>query len=243
MGLIATPLGYLLMWLYQFIGNYGITLIIVTLAVKLCLYPVYAKQIMSTAKMSSIQPKLQEIQQKYAKDRNLMNEKVAELYKEEGVSMTSGCLPMIVQMFIIMGLFALLRNPMVYMPESNSDQMLFAIHESFLWIRDLAQPDKWILPIAAAIATFISFTMSQMNGMNAGGANAQQMNTMNKMMKYIFPITILVMARSYPAGLALYWFFSQVIQIFYNIRFNQLRKQLKEGKKTPKGKKKSKAKA
>ena len=243
MGFLATPLGYLLMWLYELIGNYGITLIIVTLAVKLTLYPLYAKQIMSTAKMSGIQPKVQEIQQKYAKDTNLMNEKLTELYKEEGVSMTSGCLPMVVQMIIIMGLFALLRNPMTYLPESNSNEMLFAIHESFLWIKDLAQPDKWILPIAAGIATFISFTMSQMNGMTGNaGANAQQMNTMNKMMKYIFPITILIMARSYPAGLALYWFFSQVIQIFYNIRFNKLRKQLREGK-APQGKKKSKAKA
>ena len=131
---------------------------------------------------------------------------------------------------------------MAYLPGSNSNEMLFAIHESFLWMKDLAQPDKWILPIAAGVATYISFTMSQRNGMNAGGASMQQMNVMNKMMKYIFPITILVMARTYPAGLAIYWFFSQVIQIFYNIRFNQLRKKMKE-ESMPKGKKRSKVKA
>jgi len=246
MGILAKPMGYLLMWLYQFIGHYGICLIIVTLVVKLAMYPLYAKQIMSTAKMSKFQPKIREIQQKYAKDQALMNEKVQELYKEEGVSMTAGCLPMVVQMFVIMALFALLRNPMTYfgsMGDAASDMMLFAIHEPFLWIKDLAQPDKWVLPIAAGVATYLSFTMSQKNNLNsAGGAAMSQMNVMNKMMKYIFPATILIMARSYPAGLAIYWFFSQVIQIFFNIRFNHLRKKMNE-ESAPKGKKKSKARA
>ena len=73
-------MGYLLMWLYELIGNYGISLIIVTLVVKLCLYPLYAKQIMSTAKMSKLNPKIKEIQQKYAKDQMMMNEKLQELY-------------------------------------------------------------------------------------------------------------------------------------------------------------------
>lgn len=240
MGFLASPLGYILKALYDLVGNYGITLIILTIAVKLLLYPLYAKQIKSTAKMGTLQPKLQEIQQKYGKDKALMNEKVAELYKEEGVSMAGGCMPMLVQMIIIMGLFALLRNPMVYM--GADEQMLFAIHESFLWIQDLAQPDKWILPIAAGVATFISFTMSQRNNMMGATSNQQQMKVMNVFMKYLFPVMILLMARSYPAGLAIYWFFSQVIQIFYNIRFNKLRKELR-GEKTPKGKKKIKAKA
>jgi len=245
MGILAKPMGYLLMWLYQFIGHYGICLIIVTLVVKLAMYPLYAKQIMSTAKMSKMQPKIREIQQKYAKDQVTMNEKVQELYKQEGVSMTAGCLPMVVQMFVIMALFALLRNPMTYfgsMGDAASDMMLFAIHEPFLWIKDLAQPDKWVLPIAAGIATYLSFTMSQKNNLNSSNPAMNQMNVMNKMMKYVFPATILIMARSYPAGLAIYWFFSQVIQIFFNIRFNHLRKKMNE-EDAPKGKKKSKARA
>ena len=226
MGIIAKPLSYLLTWLYSLIGDYGIAIIILTIVVKLCLYPVYAKQIKSTMKMSEFQPKIQAIQQKYANDRAMMNEKLTEFYKEEGVSMYGGCLPMIVQMVVIMGLFALLRDPMTYLT-SNSD-MIFATHESFLWIKDLAQPDKWILPIAAAIATFVSFTLSQQS--MAGGANAQQTAAMTKTMKYFFPIMILWMARSYPAGLALYWFGSQVIQIFYNMRFNSWRKKAREEK-------------
>ena len=235
MGILAKPLGFLLSWLYGIIGNYGVALIIVTVIVKLCLYPVYAKSIKSTMKMSEVQPKIQEIQQKYAKDTATMNEKLTELYKEEGVSMYGGCLPMLVQMIVIMGLFALLRNPMAYI---DSDSMLFAIHEPFLWIQDLAQPDKWILPILAAIATFIATTMSQNTG--AAGANAQQAKMMTNIMKYFFPIMILWMARSYPAGLAIYWFGSQLIQIFYNIRFAKMRKQSAE-KRAKASKKKARA--
>ena len=235
MGILAKPLGFLLSWLYGMIGNYGISLIVVTVIVKLCLYPVYAKSIKSTMRMTEVQPKMQEIQQKYANDKATMNEKLAELYKEEGVSMYGGCLPMIVQMIVIMGLFALLRNPMAYI---DSDSMLFAIHEPFLCIQDLAQPDKWILPILAAIATFIATTMSQNTG--AAGANAQQAKMMTNIMKYFFPIMILWMARSYPAGLAIYWFGSQLIQIFYNIRFAKMRKQSAE-KRAKASKKKARA--
>lgn len=234
MGIIAKPLSILLTWLYNLIGNYGIAIIILTIIVKLCLYPVYAKQIKSTMKMTEFQPKIQEIQQKYAKDKALMNEKMTELYQKEGVSMYGGCLPMIVQMFVIMGLFALLRTPLQYI---TSDSMIFATHESFLWIKDLAQPDKWILPIAAGIATFASMSMSQTS---TTGGSAQQAAAMTKIMKYFFPIMILWMARSYPAGLALYWFGSQVIQIFYNLRFNSWRKKQKA---EMEAKKKKKAKA
>ena len=234
MGIIAKPLSLLLSWLYGLIGSYGIAIIILTIIVKLCLYPVYAKQIKSTMKMSEFQPKIQEIQQKYAKDRALMNEKLNELYKNEGASMYSGCLPMIVQMIVIMGLFALLRSPMDYL----TSDMLFATHESFLWIKDLAQPDKWILPIAAAIATFFSYVMSQST--MTTGANAAQTAMMTKVMKYFFPLMILWMARSYPAGLALYWFGSQVIQIFYNMRFNSWKKKAQAEKEAREGKKRKK---
>ena len=234
MGIIAKPLSLLLSWLYGLIGSYGIAIIILTIIVKLCLYPVYAKQIKSTLKMSAFQPKIQEIQQKYAKDRELMNEKLNELYKSEGASMYSGCLPMIVQMVVIMGLFTLLRNPMNYL----TSDMLFATHESFLWIKDLAQPDKWILPIAAAIATFFSYVMSQSTMTTS--ANAAQTAAMTKIMKYFFPLMILWMARSYPAGLALYWFGSQVIQIFYNMRFNSWKKKAQAEKEAKEGKKRKK---
>ena len=233
MGILASPMSYLLTWIYDFIGNYGLALLVFTILIKGVMYPLYAKQIKTTMNMSKMQPKIKEIQQKYAKDKALMNQKMAELYKEEGGSMYGGCLPMLIQMIVIMGLFALLRNPMNYI---SSDKMLFAIHESFLWIPDLAQPDKWVLPIIAGIATFLATYFSQTNQMS--GPNADQMKMMTKMMKYVFPVMILLMARSYPAGLALYWSLNQIIQIFYNIRFAKMKKMM-----SGESKKKRKAKA
>ena len=221
LGIIANPLGILLDLLYSVINNYGITIIVFTVIVKLCLYPLYIKQTKSTAKMSEVQPKMQALQRKYANDKETLNIKMAELYKEEKFNPMGGCLPMLIQMPIIMGLLALLRNPMMYM---NDNSMIFAYHEPFIWIADLSQPDLWILPIIAGVATFISFSMTQ--ALSDTEAN-HQMNGMMKMMKYIFPIMILWMARSFPSGLALYWAVSQVIQIFFNIHMASIRKKLK----------------
>lgn len=234
LGIIAKPLGWLLDFMYGFISNYGITVIAFTIIVKLCLYPLYIKQTKSTVKMAEVQPKMLALQQKYANDRETLNIKMAELYKEEKFNPMGGCLPMLIQMPIIMGLFALLRNPMMYM---SDDSMIFAFHEPFIWINDLSQPDPWILPIIAGVATFIAFTMNQMLA-DTGNATANQMNGMMKMMKYIFPIMILWMAKSFPSGLALYWAISQIIQIFFNIHMASLRKKLRSQSKSKKNKKK-----
>ena len=231
LGVIAEPLGWLLSFLYGFINNYGITIIIFTIIVKMCLYPLYIKQTKSMARMSEVQPKMLALQRKYANDNETLNIKMAELYKEEKFNPMGGCLPMLIQMPIIMGLFALLRQPMEYM--TNDDTMLFAVHEEFLWIMDLSQPDKWILPILAGIATFIAFSMNQQQQEEATGT-AAQMNGMMKMMKYIFPIMIVWMGRSFPSGLALYWALGQIMQIFFNIHLKSVRNKLKEESKKKK---------
>ena len=222
LGIIAKPLGMLLDLLYGFVDNYGITIIIFTVIVKVCLYPLYIKQIKSTARMADLQPKMQEIQQKYANDRETMNIKMQEFYKEEKFNPMGGCLPMLIQMPIIMGLFALLRNPIRYMTDDN---MIFAFHESFMWINDLSQPDPWVLPIIAGVATFFAFTMNRALMDSPSGPN--QMAGMTKMMQYIFPVMILWMARSFPSGLALYWAISQIIQIFFNIHMSSIRKKIR----------------
>ena len=103
---------------------------------------------------------------------------------------------------------------------------------------DLTQPDKWILPLAAGVATFISFTMTQaLTGGNAAGGAAAQTNAMMKGMKYIFPVMIVWMARTYPAGLSIYWFVSQIIQIFINLRLNSIRKKIRADKENKKKRK------
>ena len=228
MGIVAKPIGYLLALIYKLVGNYGISLIILTVIVKLALYPLYAKQIRSTADMSDMSEKAKEIQNRYANDKEKMNEEMQKLYAETGFNPMSGCLPMLIQFPIIMGLFALLRNPMKYMPSDPA--LMFANHESFLWIKDLAQPDLIILPIAAGLATFFAFSMNSAMTMQQPGANPGQQKAMNAIMKYFFPLSILWLARSYPAGLAIYWAGGQFMQIFFNIRINKIREDMNKEK-------------
>ncbi|MDD6920538.1 MAG: YidC/Oxa1 family membrane protein insertase [Eubacteriales bacterium] len=222
-GFLAKPIGYLLFYIYNIVNNYGIAIIIVTAVVKILLYPLYVKQMKSTASSSEIQKKVNILKSKYGNDKALFNQKVSELYKEEGFSPAGGCLPAIIQMFIVFALFALLRDPMSFV---NDDKILFAVHESFLWIPNLSQPDKWILPILAGAATYISFSISQQT-MTAN----PDMGGMMKMMKYFFPLMIVLMGRSFPAGLAIYWFFGQFLQIFFNLHINKIKKNMTANKK------------
>lgn len=222
-GWVAEPLGMLLSYLYGFFDNYGITIIVFTVIVKACLFPLYADQIKHSARMADVQPKMQALQKKYAHDKEMLNIKMMELYKEEKFNPMRGCLPMLIQMPIIFGLFALLRSPTDFI-ESNA--MLMAVHESFLWMPDLSQPDPWVLPILAGFSTFISFSQTQ--SQTSMGDNS--MASMMKMMKYFFPIMIVWMGRSFPAGLTVYWFVGTVIQIFQTMGLNRWKKKLTASK-------------
>jgi YidC/Oxa1 family membrane protein insertase len=211
LGFIAKPLGVLLTHIYQFVGNYGLTLIFFTIIVRVCLFPLYANQTKHQMAMSEVQPKIKAIQKKYANDKARLQMEMQKLYKEENFNPAKGCLPMLIQMPIIMGLFALLRNPTMYL-SGKIDYMIMAVHQNFFWIPDLSQPDLWALPILAAITTFITFSMTQQQTGQVDGA-AAQMGGMMKMMKYIFPIMILWMGRSFPAGLTLYWFIGNLCTV------------------------------
>lgn len=224
--IIALPLGQLLYFLYSFIDNYGITLIVFTVIVRACLFPIYANQMKHTVRMQDLQPKMMAIQKKYANDKDMMNQKMMELYAEEKFNPMQGCLPMFIQMPIIFGLFALLRNPIVYISNSS---MIMAVHESFLWIPDLSQPDNWILPILAGFTTYFSFSLSQ-----AQASGEMQGASMMKIMKYFFPITIVFMGRTFPAGLTIYWFIGNFIQVFQTMALNKWKKKMSAAKEAEK---------
>ena len=210
-GFFATVIGYPMQWIYSVVQNYGVSIIILTLLVRLCLLPLYSKQIKNSAKMAELQPKLKEIQTRYANNREKMNEEVSKLYEQAGTKPTSGCLPLVIQLPIIYGLFALLRNPLVYMKMTN---MIAAVHESFFWVTDLSQPDSWFLPILAGITTYFTSAVSMSAAEGAGGG-------MMSGMKYFMPILIFLMGRSFPAGLALYWTIGNLVMIAQSFYFNK----------------------
>ena len=113
--IITVPFGWLMMQLYQLTQNYGVALIIFGILVKVVLLPVTAKSKKSTMKMSRMQPRIKAIQQKYANDQQKQAQAMQALYKEEGVSMLGGCLWGLVPLLILIPLYSVVREPLVYM--------------------------------------------------------------------------------------------------------------------------------
>ena len=198
---IAKPLGVLLNFLYGIVNNYGIAIILFTIVIKLVLLPLTIQQLKQTKQMNELQPKLKELQEKYKNDKEKLNVKTMELYKEYKVNPVGGCLPLLIQLPIIFGLFAVLREPIKYIADPAFTQ---AVNEAFLWIPNLSEPDKIVLPVLAAITTYFS-----MNSTSTGPVQNQTMKTMNM----VFPVMILWWGRSFPAGLTLYWVVSNAFQM------------------------------
>ncbi len=114
--IITVPFGYLLDWLYQFTSNYGLALILFAILVRLVMLPITAKSKKSMMKMSRLQPRIQEIQRKYANDNQKQQEAIQALQKEEGASMgCGGCLWSLIPLLILIPLYQVIRQPLVYM--------------------------------------------------------------------------------------------------------------------------------
>lgn len=181
--LITNPLGYLLGFIYTFTQNYGWALVIFTILVKLILLPLGLKQQKSMTRMQFVQPKMAEIQEKYKNDKNKQSEEMMKLYKEYKVSPMSGCLPLLIQLPILYGLYWVIREPLRYMlhiPMEQIEQMIAElgfsgynaqilvahaknmINFDFLGLDLSSQPELskpsllWIIPILAGVTTFFT---------------------------------------------------------------------------------------
>lgn len=113
--LITRPLGWIIEMIYSLVANYGLAIIIFTVLVKLILLPLNIKSQKAMRKQQKIQPILQELQKKYANDQDKLNREMMKLYKENNVSMTGGCLPMLIQMPILIGLYQVIQKPLSYL--------------------------------------------------------------------------------------------------------------------------------
>lgn len=175
------------------IASYGIAIILVTITIKLLLYPLTVKQVKGMKAMQELQPKMKELQEKYKGNPEKLNKEMALLYKESGSNPLAGCLPLIVQMPILMGIFFAIR-----------DYPYAADHvTSFLWVPNLSMPDPiYILPVISAATTYIQQKQTSAEG-----------NAQTKMMMNIMPIFIGYISLKFPAGLVLYWVISNVFQI------------------------------
>lgn len=112
--ILAPVLGFIMEWIYKLIPNYGWTIILFTLIMKILLFPLQIKQQKSTARMAAYQPMLREIQEKYKHDRMKMNEEMIKFQQESGFSMSAGCLPMLLNLLVLFGMIEVVYRPMQY---------------------------------------------------------------------------------------------------------------------------------
>lgn len=171
-----------------FNDNFGLSIVVVTLLIRILLLPLMIKQIRSTQAMQQVQPEIKALQEKYsskdAKTQQKLQEETMKLFQKHGVNPFAGCLPIFVQMPILIAMYhAIMRTAEIK-------------QGTFLWF-SLGSPD-YVLPIIAGLATF--FQQKLMMANNASAQNPQMVA-----MLYMMPIMITVFAFFFPAALALYW--------------------------------------
>lgn len=123
LSIIATPFGYIMRFIYELVGNYGLSIFLFALLAKLLMLPLNIKSKRSMIDMQRIQPKLLELQKKYGRDRQMYAQKAQELYDNEGVSMSAGCLPQLITLPIMLGLYYVIQQPLTYFMQLTADEI------------------------------------------------------------------------------------------------------------------------
>lgn len=157
MNILSNALGHVLRIIFELVQNYGLSIILFTILVKVLLLPLTIKQTKSTKAMQDIQPKIQEIQTKYKDKPEKQQQEIMKIYTEAKINPLAGCLPLLIQMPILIALFSVLREPVTYGVFADQAQFVNAA-KGFLWIKDLTTPD-YILAILSGATTFLMQTL------------------------------------------------------------------------------------
>ncbi len=221
------PIFNVLMLLYHLFGEMGLSIIVLTLIVRLALFPLTLKQLKSTKATQAIQPLLADVRKKYAKDQRAQYEAMQAIYKEYGVNPAAGCLPLLIQLPILYGLFFALNEVLKNPNLNNINSIIYPFLPHFATLPNtylnwfglhlnLAAPDpSHILPILAGVATFLQLRMSQPRTMSK---SKDTMSQQMQIMQFVMPFVTFFFALNFVAGLALYWtttsVFSMVQQYF-----------------------------
>ena len=207
--IIAKPLLVVLRWFYSFTHNYGIAIILLTIIIKVIFWPLTQKSYTSMQKMKKIQPKIQQIREKYKDDREKLNQELMQIYKTYKVNPMGGCLPMLLQIPVFFALYRMLNSAVELR------------HQPFaLWIHDLTAPDRLkigfsvdipmvghldgvpVLTILMGVTMFIQQKMTPTTG-----------DPRQEKIMLIMPIMFTFFFINFPAGLVLYWFVNNILSI------------------------------
>jgi YidC/Oxa1 family membrane protein insertase len=244
--IFTQPIFNALMLLYRLFGDFGLSIIVLTLIIKLVLFPLTLQQLKSAKANQALQPQMQEIRRKYAKDQQAQAMAIQALYKEYGINPMAGCLPLLIQLPVLYGMYfafsTVLNSPDIFQQVSG---LLYPFVQGFahftrdtlnahtlslnwfIWLKflqpawpwsiSLAKPDPThILPIIAAVATFVQLRMSlpktAPTSTKAKPAQPDPTTSTMKTMQYVMPFFTLFIGWSLPCGLALYWTVSSIFQ-------------------------------
>ena len=189
---LAVPLFALLDWLHGLVGNWGVAIILLTVLVKLVLYPLSSASYKSMANMRRVAPQMKRLQERHAGDRQKLSQEMMGLYKKEGVNPLGGCLPMLLPMPIFIALYWVLFESV------ELRQAPFA-----LWIDDLAAMDPYfILPLLMGATMYVQQLLSPTMG-----------DPMQARIMKLMPIMFTVLFLFFPAGLVLYWLVNSVLSV------------------------------
>jgi len=198
----------IMIFIYGLIPNYGVVVILFAVLIKLITYPLMAKQLRSSKKMQEINPLLNSIKIKYKNNPTLQQQKIAALFQEHKINPLAGCLPMLIQMPILMSVFMVFRNTIEFRGESF-----------VFWISDLSAADT-LFEVGGIPINILPFLMSasmyytmQLSAPSAPGGDPAQEAT-QKMMKYMFPGMMFFLFYGFPSGLNLYYLCFNLMQIF-----------------------------
>jgi YidC/Oxa1 family membrane protein insertase len=207
--------------------SYGIAIILLTIFVKILLYPLSHYQFKAMIEMQKLQPHLKKIQEKYKKNPKEMQRRMMDLYREHKINPLSGCLPLIVQMPILIILYKavmsikteFINGCFLWGQNTNNPDLLLFTDTQFLWIPSLLIPDFPLL-ILYTLSMYVSQRLTIMPTVDKAQLEQQ------KMMAWMMPLLFLVMFRSFPSAFILYWFIFNILstaqQIFVMRKFKHL---------------------
>jgi YidC/Oxa1 family membrane protein insertase len=208
--IIYQPIYNALIFLYNIVPGHdlGVAIILLTIIIRLILYPLAKKQIESQKKMQDLQPEIKRVQDKYKNDKEKQGKELMNLYKEKKVNPASGCLPLVIQIIFIIALYRALVAGINF--SECKDLYTFVtcpatIKTSFLGTLDLAKPSI-VLAVLTAAAQFVQ-TKMMMGTMKTAPSSGKGdfAQAMNKQMLYLGPLLTLFIGAKFPAGLPLYW--------------------------------------
>jgi YidC/Oxa1 family membrane protein insertase len=199
---LAVPLFILLKWLHGLIGNWGWSIIVMTIMIKLAFYPLNAAAARSMAKMKIIAPKMKALQEQYANDKQQLQIKMMEMYKTEKINPLGGCLPILVQIPVFIALYWVLLSAV----ELRQAPWIG-------WIKDLSAPDPYfVLPVIYAITAYLQVKLSPTPITDPVQARVMQ----------IMPIAFSILFIFFPSGLVLYWLVNNILQIAQQWHMNRV---------------------